>query len=122
MTDRIVIRGIRGTGHHGVFDHEKRRGQEFIVDVVLHVSTREAALADDLALTVDYGAVSTVVHGLITGAPVDLIETLAERVAAACLEQPGVAAVDVTVHKPQAPIPVPFEDVEVSISRSRADA
>ena len=121
MADRIGIRGLRGTGFHGVFAHERREGQEFVVDVVLHVSTREAAATDDLTCTVDYGTVSTRVHDIIAGEPVNLIETLAERIASACLEQAGVLAVDVTVHKPQAPIPVPFDDVEVTISRSRDD-
>ncbi len=119
MADRITVRGIRATGFHGVFEHERREGQEFSVDVVLHVSTRRAAATDDLADTVDYGTISVLVHDLISGEPVDLLETLAERIADVCLAQPGVEAVDVTVHKPQAPIPVPFDDVEVSISRSR---
>lgn len=115
--DRIVITGIRGHGRHGVFDHERRDGQEFVVDVELEVATASAARSDDLADTVDYGQVATAVHGLIVGEPVDLIETLAERVADACLAFPGVRAVHVTVHKPSAPITVPFDDVELRITR-----
>lgn len=121
MTDQIVILGITGTGYHGVFEHERREGQEFSVDVVLDVLTSAAASSDDLADTVDYGAVSVAVHELIVGEPVDLIETLAERIAAACLAFAGVARVEITVHKPSAPIPVPFRDVQLRIVRERRD-
>jgi dihydroneopterin aldolase len=117
MSDRITIRGIRGTGYHGVLPHERAEGQEFLVDVELMVDTRTAAVSDDLADTVDYGAVSVVVHALITGEPYALIETLAEQIASACLSFPGVAGVAITVHKPQAPIPVPFHDVDLRIER-----
>jgi dihydroneopterin aldolase len=118
MADQIVIRGIRGIGHHGYFEHERVAGQEFIVDVTLDVSTTTAAASDELVDTVDYGIVAEEVHSLIVGDPVDLIETLAERIAAACLSHPGTLAVTVSVHKPQAPITVPFDDVEVRITRS----
>ena len=116
--DRIVVTGIRGHGRHGVFDHERRDGQEFAVDVELEVGTTAAARSDDLADTVDYGQVAIAVHALIVGEPVDLVETLAERVADACLAFGGVHAVSVTVHKPSAPIPVPFDDVQLRIRRT----
>jgi len=119
MADQIVITGIRGTGHHGVFEHERREGQEFVVDVALDIDSSAAAGSDDLADTVDYGEVAVAVHGLITGEPVDLIETLAERIADACLAFGPVALVEVRVHKPSAPIPVPFDDVELRIVRGR---
>lgn len=119
MPDQIVIRGISGTGHHGVFEHERLDGQRFTVDVTLDVSTMTAAGSDALVDTVDYGVVADDVHALITGEPVDLIETLAERIATACLAHAGVLAVEVRVHKPQAPIVVPFDDVEVRITRTR---
>jgi 7,8-dihydroneopterin aldolase/epimerase/oxygenase len=119
VSDQIVIRGIRGIGRHGVFDHERAQGQEFSVDVTLDVSTATAAGSDQLADTVDYGLVANAVHALIVGEPVDLIETLAERIAQACLGFAGVARVAVVVHKPNAPIEVPFDDVEVHIVRSR---
>lgn len=119
MADQIVIRGIRGIGHHGVFAHERENGQEFTVDVTLDVRTSTAADSDLLADTVDYGHVANAVHAQITGEPVDLIETLAERVAQACLAFAGVECVAVVVHKPQAPIEVPFDDVELRIVRSR---
>lgn len=117
--DRIRISGIAATGFHGVFDHERREGQTFIADVVLHLDTRPAAAGDDLGRTVDYGEVASQVAAVITGEPADLIETVAERIAAVVLTATAVSAVDVTVHKPSAPIPVPFEDVTVEIHRSR---
>ncbi len=119
MTDCIAVRGIRGTGFHGVFATERREGQEFTVDVELEVSTAAAGRSDALADTVDYGAVAQAVHARIVGEPVDLIETLAERIADTCLVDERVDAVTVTVHKPHAPIPVPFDDVTVTIRRSR---
>ena len=117
--DRIRISGIAATGFHGVFDHERRDGQTFIADVVIHLDTRPAAAGDDLARTVDYGEVARAVAAVITGEPADLIETVAERIAAVVLVIEAVAAVDVTLHKPGAPIPVPFGDVTVEIHRSR---
>ena len=114
--DQILLQGIRAVGHHGVFDHERRDGQEFIVDLVVHLPSRVAATSDLLADTVDYGVISQRVHELITGEPVDLIETLAERIASAVLAL-GVASVEVTVHKPHAPIPVPFTDAAIRITR-----
>jgi dihydroneopterin aldolase len=122
MADQIVVRGIRGVGYHGVFAHEREEGQEFAVDVCLDVSTARAAGSDDLADTVHYGEVAVAVHALVTGEPVDLIETLAERIGEACLGFAGVQRVEVVVHKPQAPIPVPFDDVELRIVRERLGA
>jgi 7,8-dihydroneopterin aldolase/epimerase/oxygenase len=121
VADQIRIRGIRGTGHHGVFEHERADGQEFSVDVCLDVRTAAAAGSDDLADTVDYGQVANAVHALVVGEPVDLIETLAERIADACLDFTGVERVAVTVHKPHAPIEVSFDDVELHIVRERRD-
>jgi dihydroneopterin aldolase len=99
---------------------EKDLGQWFVVDVVLHLDTRGAAATDDLAGTVDYGALAERVAQVVAGDPVDLIETLAQRVADVALEAGAVTAVDVSVHKPQAPVTVPFEDVVVSVRRWRA--
>ncbi len=118
--DRIVLRGVRATGYHGVFAEERVDGQEFIVDVVLGVAdVARAASTDDLAHTVDYGAVAVAIVELIEGPAVDLIETLAVRVAERCLQFPAVHAVTATVHKPSAPIPVPFDDVAVQVTRTR---
>ncbi len=118
--DRVELRGLRGRGRHGVLAHETALGQTFVVDVTLHLDTREAARTDDLTATVDYGGVATEVVAVITGEPVALIETLAQRIADAALRPARVQAVEVSVHKPQAPITVPFDDVVVTIRRERA--
>lgn len=120
MPDRITLTGVRGLGHHGVLERERLEGQEFTVDVVLDVDSRRAQATDDLADAVDYGAVAEVVHADIVGEPVRLLETLAGRIAEHCLAFAGVQGVTVTVHKPQAPIAVPFADVSVTITRGRA--
>lgn len=116
--DRICVTGISAHGYHGVLDFEKRDGQTFVVDVDLGVDTRAAAEADDLALTVNYAAVAADVVALITGEPYDLIESLAEQIAQACLAYDRVQDVRVVVHKPQAPVGVTFSDVTVRIERS----
>lgn len=116
--DVITLSGVRAYGYHGVFEQEKREGQEFSADVALHVDTRPAARADDVARTVDYGAVAEAVTAVITGEPLDLIETLCQRIADAVLAFEAVRMVEVTVHKPHAPITVPFDDVTVSIRRA----
>jgi dihydroneopterin aldolase len=117
MSDSITIKGIRGFGFHGVLPEERRIGQEFVVDLKLNLDLRKAAANDDLALTVHYGEVAQVVVEVIQGPAVDLIETLAEKIASQVLRFELVVSVDVEVHKPQAPIPVPFTDVSVKISR-----
>lgn len=115
--------GVRATGYHGVFDFERREGQEFVVDAVLWVSTVEAARTDDLAHTVDYGAVAQDIVALIAGEPYNLIEKLAVEIAEGLLRgHPLVQQVEVTVHKPAAPIPVPFGDVAVTVGRNRVTA
>lgn len=118
--DTISVTGITATGHHGVFDHEKRDGQPFVVDVVLHTDIRPAAASDDLADTANYGALAGRVADLVGSGPYDLIETLAERLAGMVLAEFAVEAVGITVHKPQAPIEVPFGDVAIAIHRERA--
>lgn len=115
--DRITLHGLRGRGLHGVYPRERAEGQTFIVDAALSVDTRAAARDDDLAATADYGAIAGKIVALIEGEPVNLIETLAERIATACLADPAVRAAEITVHKPDAPIPVPFDDVTVTIRR-----
>lgn len=117
--DRITLTGIVATGYHGVFPHEKRDGQKFGVDVTLGLDLSDAASTDDLAATVDYGVVAQQVCEVIEGEPYDLIESLAQRIADTCLDHDRVEAVDVTVHKPQAPIAVPFTDTTVRITRTR---
>jgi dihydroneopterin aldolase len=119
MSDVIELTGLQVRGRHGVFDHERRDGQIFGIDVRLELDTRPAARSDDLSDTVDYGALAQSLAGIVAGEPVNLIETLAERLAGACLADPRVSAAEVTVHKPQAPIPLAFADVSVRIRRER---
>ena len=122
--DQIRLLGVTARGRHGVFPQERRDGQDFTVDVVLHVDTTKAAATDDVADTVHYGELAVRVADVIRGEPVDLIETLAARIAESCLASPdsaGVFAVDVVVHKPQAPITEPFTDVVVAIRRDRSE-
>lgn len=103
-----------------MFEQERRDGQPFIVDATLFTDIRAAAAADDLSSTVDYGAVAELIAAMITGEAYDLIETLTERIAAAILEGLPVSAVEVTVHKPEAPLQVPFDDVAITVYRERA--
>ena len=117
--DRLAIRGIEVFAHHGVFDFERREGQKFVIDLVLGVQTAPAAASDDLKDTVDYGSVVARVVEAATSEPVDLIETLAQRVANVVLREPRVEWVDVTLHKPNAPIAATFDDVALTITRSR---
>jgi dihydroneopterin aldolase len=120
MSDRITLRGLKVKGYHGVLPEERRDGQEFIVDAALDVDIGPAAARDDLAQTVDYSTLAHALAQIVAGEAFDLIETLAERLAAACLEHPLVSAVEITVHKPHAPITLPFDDVTVTIRRTRA--
>lgn len=122
MADLITLTGITGTGHHGVFDHEKRDGQTFTVDLVLETDHSLAGATDDLRHTVNYAELADAAHARITGEPYDLIEALAEAIAADALRIAGERgrAVSVTVHKPQAPIEVPFGNVSVTVRRERA--
>lgn len=117
--DRVALRGLRARGHHGVFPEEREEGQTFIVDLTLGLDTRPAAADDDLTKTVHYGIVAEEVVAVVEGEPVNLIETLAERIAQTCLKHEGVQEIEVCVHKPDAPITVPFDDVTVTIIRSR---
>ena len=118
--DRITLTGVRVRAHHGVFDFEREQGQEFVIDVAVAVDLAAAASGDDLGRTVHYGELAEAVVEAVRRDPVDLIETVAERVAAVALAYPAVEEVEVTVHKPEAPISVPFADVSVTIVRSRA--
>jgi dihydroneopterin aldolase len=118
--DRITLTGVRVRAHHGVFELEREQGQEFVIDVSVAVDLAAAASGDDLARTVHYGELAEAVVEAVRRDPVDLIETVAERVAGVALAYPAVEEVEVTVHKPEAPISVPFADVAVTIVRSRA--
>lgn len=118
--DLITLTGLRARGFHGVFDHEKRAGQTFEVDVSLGIDAQIAAQTDDLAATVNYAEIADGVHAIITGEPFDLIESVALRIVSLCFEFEAVRWVSVTVHKPEAPIEVAFSDVAVTLERSRA--
>ncbi|MDF2144622.1 2-amino-4-hydroxy-6-hydroxymethyldihydropteridine diphosphokinase [Knoellia sp. p5-6-4] len=119
MTDQIVLKGISAKGFHGVLDFEKRDGQTFVVDVVMDIDLAPAGASDDLADTVNYAEVAGDVVGIIEGEPLDLIEAVAERIATAVLTRPLVEAVEVVVHKPEAPVGHPFTDVQVRVRRER---
>jgi dihydroneopterin aldolase len=121
MTDRIALTGLRVRGFHGVYEAERREGQDFVVDVVLELPTTASAASDDVADTVHYGELAGRLAAVLAGEPVNLLETLAARLATVCLADERVLAATVTVHKPQAPIPLDFADVAVTIRRERAD-
>ena len=117
MGDLITITGVRATGYHGVFEHERREGQVFIADAVLSVDAARAAVSDELHDSVDYGVAAQRMHDVLSGPACNLIETVASRIADALLALDGVISVEVTVHKPQAPIQVQFGDVSVTVRR-----
>ncbi|MCP2245806.1 dihydroneopterin aldolase [Lentzea aerocolonigenes] len=119
MADRIALTGLRVRGNHGVFEHEKRDGQEFVVDITLWLDLSSASKTDDLTQTVHYGELAEMAAGIIGGEPCDLIETVAGRIADTAMRDTRLHAVEVTVHKPSAPIPLTFDDVSVTIRRSR---
>ena len=119
MNDLITITGIKAFGYHGVFEHEAVNGQDFFVDVELRVNLDKASASDDLKDTVDYGALAHAVVAVIEGEPVELIETLAQRIADVVLIDTRVSTVNVVLHKPTAPIPFAFSDVRVEIERSQ---
>ncbi|MEN9692678.1 MAG: hypothetical protein RLZZ330_322 [Actinomycetota bacterium] len=119
--DFISLKGIRGFGHHGVFPEETANGQEFIVDVEIHLELRKAGETDELDKTIDYGKVSLNVLKHIEGKPLKLIETLAQNIADEILTEEKVEKVIVTVHKPNAPVAVLFTDISVTVSRKQDD-
>lgn len=120
MQDRIDLRGISAHGHHGVFDFERERGQRFVVDLTCWLDLSTAASSDELDDTLDYGALTQAVVSDIEGEPVQLIEALGRRIISTCLAHQVVDAVQVTVHKPEAPIDADVADVAVTLTRSRS--
>ena len=116
--DMITLTGLRANAHHGVFEHERRDGQVFIIDAIAYLDLSAASQSDDLDRTVHYGILAEQIVSAVEADPVDLIETVAERVAGVVLSHPAVTATTVTIHKPGAPITVPFDDVSVTITRT----
>jgi dihydroneopterin aldolase len=116
--DQIELTGLTAFGRHGVFDFEREQGQDFTVDLRLSLSTARAARSDDVVDTVHYGEIAEKVVAIVEGEPVNLIETLAHRIASAVLEDERVIFAAVTVHKPHAPIRAQFSDVSVTVHRS----
>ena len=116
MADRIELRGLECFGYHGVFEEEKRTGQTFLVDLICWLDCAEAARTDDLNLTINYADLAHMAHTIVSGPSCDLIENIADS---AMAEYPQLHAVEVTLHKPQAPIPLSFADVAVVARRSR---
>lgn len=119
MTDRIELRGLTVRGHHGVFEHERTDGQDFVVDITVWVDLNAAAASDDLADTLDYGALAQKAADIVAGPPRNLIETVSAEIADAVMTDKRVHAVEVVLHKPNAPIPLTFHDVAVVARRSR---
>lgn len=120
MADRIELTGLTFHANHGVLPHETQHGQAFSLDIVCWLDFADAAAGDDLTKTVNYAELAELAHGIATGTPRQLIETVATEIAEAALTQyPQLHAVEVTLHKPHAPIPLTFGDVAVVARRSR---
>jgi len=119
--DQIALTGLTVFGRHGVYAHERENGQEFTIDVRLGMQLRQAAASDNVADTVHYGELAEKIAAVVGGEPVNLIETLAERIADVALDDPRVHFASVTVHKPHAPIPLSFADVSVTVNRVRTE-
>jgi dihydroneopterin aldolase len=117
--DRITLTGITGYGHHGVFASERELGQHFVVDLICELDLARAGKEDDLDQTVDYAGLAEAVVADVERDPLDLIEALADRIAQTCLRYEAVQRVEVTVHKPDAPLAVQVADVAVTLTRSR---
>ncbi|PXY31172.1 dihydroneopterin aldolase [Prauserella muralis] len=117
--DHITLTGLRVFGRHGVFEHEKRDGQEFVVDITAWLDLTRAAASDELTDTLHYGELAQRAADIVGGEPCDLIESVAGRIADETMKDARLRAVEVTVHKPSAPIPLTFADVAVTIRRER---
>ncbi|MBM7051613.1 dihydroneopterin aldolase [Rothia sp. ZJ932] len=117
--DRITLTGVECLGYHGVLESEKQNGQPFIVDVTLLTDFSSSASSDDIGKTANYAEVAETIREVVSDGSVDLVETLAEKLAATILSRFAIDALELTVHKPQAPIEVPFADVAVTIFRKK---
>lgn len=118
MSDSINIKGIKGFGFHGVFEFERRDGQDFFVDLVIALNLQAASKSDNLHDSIDYGLLTTIAREEIEGEPVNLIERLAGRIADRILLQfPQTKSIAVTVHKPSAPVSEEVTDIAVTVIR-----
>ena len=118
--DRITLTGLRVHGRHGVHEFERRDGQDFVVDATVWLDLSAAAATDELSTTLDYDALARRAATIVAGDPCNLIETVAARIATEILTDQRVGAVEITVHKPHAPLSHPFTDVSVTVSRRRS--
>jgi FolB domain-containing protein len=118
--DEITLTGLRASAFHGVLAEERRVGQVFLIDVTVFLDLTAAGRTDDLTATIHYGELAEQIVAAVERDPVDLIETVAERVSEVVLAHAAAQWARVTVHKPSAPISVPFDDVSVTIMRGRS--
>jgi dihydroneopterin aldolase len=119
MADRIELRGLTVRGRHGVFDHERANGQDFVIDIIVWIELADAAASDNLADTYDYATLAQRAADIVAGPPRNLIETVGAEIVDFVMDDERVHAVEVTVHKPQAPVPQQIADVAVVVRRSR---
>jgi 7,8-dihydroneopterin aldolase/epimerase/oxygenase len=119
VTDRIALTGLQVRGYHGVLEHEKVDGQDFLVDLTAWIDLDVAGRTDELADSLDYGTLASRVAEIVGGPPRNLIESVAADIAEEVMADPRVHAVEITIHKPAAPISLPFADVAVTVRRSR---
>jgi dihydroneopterin aldolase len=118
MSDKISIKGIKGFGFHGVFDFEKRDGQDFFVDLEIDINLTAASNSDLLSDSVDYSLLTAIAKNAIEKLQFDLIERLAGFIADTVTENfPTVKKIAVTVHKPAAPVSESVTDIAVTITR-----
>jgi len=123
MTHKIKLEGLRVYGHHGVFEFERAYGQWFVIDATVWLDASAASATDDIGATLHYGSLADALVENAKVNPVDLLETLADRLLAVVFELGGesVQKAKVTVHKPNAPIEHEFGDVSVTVKGKRRD-
>jgi dihydroneopterin aldolase len=126
MRHQIKLTGLRVFGYHGVFDFERQNGQDFYIDCSVWIDGTKAALNDDLAKTVNYADLAKALVENAKSEPVDLLETLAQRLLDLVMNMGGgdatglIQKAKVTVHKPNAPIVYDFSDVSVTVKAKRS--
>ena len=121
MTQRIEIRGLRVYGYHGVMEHERQEGQYFVIDATIKVDAERASATDDIANTVSYAEIAHLISENVRNNPVNLLETLSQRLADEVLfaASPWAKKVKITVSKPDAPIDLYFDTVAVTAKAKR---